>query len=788
MDVSEISKKYNVDKIVAEILIKRGIDTEDKLKVFLNPNDSCFHDPFLLKNMDLLVKRVKRAIEKKEKVLIFGDYDVDGVSASAILIKYFASIGFYVDYFLPNRYIDGYGLTIDTLNIVKSKYAPNLIITVDCGISCFEEVEYAKKIGIEIIVTDHHDIPSIIPDTIVVNPKLDGQDYPFKYLCGTGVAFKIVQALAGLNEAKKYLGIASIATIADIVPLLDENRAIVKLGMKDFENNLPLGIKMLFRDLGLPFSASSTDIAFKLAPKINAAGRMGDASVALMLYIKNDKIQLKNTIESITNMNAERQSLCGKVYDDAIAKLGKINISNYNSVILSSPDWDSGILGIVAARIANEFNRPTILFSEVDGLLKGSARSVNDIDIYAAISSLGEDVLETFGGHKMAAGLTIKKENFNKFLTKLNNYLSANYTPKDFLPATYYDVNLRASEINIGLLDSLEVLEPCGCENPKPVFNVKLDENSSFSAMPKHSTHVTMTSHGISIIAFNAYKYLPILRQTSDVQVQVELQKSEYHGQKMVKGITKNISTGIISKLHDDEFLRGIYLKQLYYNFEKHRKFYVYNSDELKGFLKQAEKELFGWLFVCNSFESYKEFCSLNLSPNIQHYMFEIIQKSGINSVVVSPIDTKNFGAYKKIVFLDMVLNEGYLGFVNSNTNALLYLPNSKNVDSKLFTNISLERGIFGKVFKLISEFASKQLSFLNEIDLYKHISLQDKKLKFSQFIFCLYVFIELNIFELVPELGFLSIKENKKVVSSLNASKFYNRVNFIKKTIQEKK
>ena len=183
-----------------------------------------------------------------------------------------------------------------------------------------------------------------------------------------------------------------------------------------------------------------------------------------------------------------------------------------------------------------------------------------------------------------------------------------------------------------------------------------------------------------------------------------------------------------------------------------------------------------------------KEFCSLNLSPNIQHYMFEIIQKSGINSVVVSPIDTKNFGAYKKIVFLDMVLNEGYLGFVNSNTNALLYLPNSKNVDSKLFTNISLERGIFGKVFKLISEFASKQLSFLNEIDLYKHISLQEKKLKFSQFIFCLYVFIELNIFELVPELGFLSIKENKKVVSSLNASKFYNRVNFIKKTIQEKK
>ena len=206
-------------RLVVDLLAKRGFESEEEVDKFLNTSEKDFYDPFLLRGMDKLVKRIKKAIEKNEKVLIFGDYDVDGVSASAILIKYFASIQFYVDYFLPNRYIDGYGLTKESINFVKEKFNPSLIITVDCGISCYEEVEYAKTIGIDIVVTDHHDIPDVIPDTIVVNPKLDGQSYPFKYLCGTGVAFKVVQALSGLEVAKNYLGICAIATIADIVPL-----------------------------------------------------------------------------------------------------------------------------------------------------------------------------------------------------------------------------------------------------------------------------------------------------------------------------------------------------------------------------------------------------------------------------------------------------------------------------------------------------------------------------------------------------------------------------------------
>ena len=411
---NNLAKKLNLNNAVIDILVARNYDTEEKINAFLNPSEKDFHDPFLLKDMDKAVSRINKALEQNERVLIFGDYDVDGVSASAILIKYFASRDFFVDYYLPNRYIDGYGLTCEVIDKVKEKYNPSLIITVDCGISCYKEVDYAKSLGIDIVVTDHHDIPEILPNTITINAKLPDQKYPFSQLCGTGVAFKLVQALSGLEEAKKYLGICAVATIADIVPLVDENRAIVTLGLKDLENNLPQGLKMLIKDNKLNFNLTASDIAFRLSPKINAAGRMGDPTVALRLYIKEDKKVLAKTIETLNEQNQTRQALCNKVYDDAIKMIEKINISKYKAIVLYSKNWDSGILGIVSAKIASEFNKPTILFSEVGDELKGSARSINDINICETIANIKE-VVEAFGGHKMAVGLEIEEDFFDDF-------------------------------------------------------------------------------------------------------------------------------------------------------------------------------------------------------------------------------------------------------------------------------------------------------------------------------------------------------------------------------------
>ena len=787
MNVEEISKKYNISPIVCELLSSRKIESEDELKKFLKPDDSCFHDPFKLKNMDKLVKRIRQAMSKKEKVLIFGDYDVDGVSATAILVKYFMSKDFYVDYYLPNRYIDGYGLTIDTVKMIKERFSPDLIITVDCGISCAKEVDFARTLGIEIAVTDHHDIPEVIPSGIVVNAKLDGQEYPFKYLCGTGLAFKIVQALEGLSVAKEYLGIASIATIADIVPLLDENRAIVKIGMRDYENNLPLGVKMLFEQNKLPMDASSTDIAFRLAPKINAAGRMGDASVALNLYIKTDKILLKNTIDKLEEMNVERQALCSKVYDDAISRLENINISNYNAIVFSSPNWDSGILGIVSAKLANEFNRPTVLFSEVDGLLKGSARSVADIDIYSAISSQKE-VLETFGGHKMAAGLTIKKSNFNNFLTNLNAYLSQNYSPKDFVLPKNYDRELELSQIDLKLVDDLEILEPCGCENPKPVFDILLPESTSISTMPKHPTHITINAENLSIIAFNSYKYLSLLRTTQNRHIQIELQENSFKGKRSVKGIAKGILTGEIVKAQDGDLLRGIYLKQLFFREDKY-KATLYFKKNLENFVKQAKEDYFGWLFVCSTFESYNNFCKM-LDYKMAHYMFEIISNSGLNAVVLSPNSFKNFGSYKNIIFVDAILDKGYLSEVGKHTNARLFVPRDVRADMKIAEGLKFDRQTFAECFRELSVFSSRQLNFNNDYELYKQLFVnkgtKQKTIPFKQFVFCLSVFIDLGIFEIVGDFDSFVLKENKKIFKSLDSSAIYKKVEFVQKTSQK--
>ena len=779
----KIAKKYNISPMVVDLLSVRGFDTVDKVDNFLNPTEENFYDPFLLKNMDKLVKRVNKAIDNKEKVLIFGDYDVDGVSASAILIKYFSSIQFYVDYFLPNRYVDGYGLTKESILLIKEKYNPSLIITVDCGISCFEEVEYAKTLGIDIIVTDHHDIPEVIPNGIVVNPKLENQKYPYKFLCGTGVAFKVVQALSGLENAKKYLGICAIATIADIVPLLDENRAIVKFGMADFEKNLPLGIKMLMQDNKLDCSLSATDIAFKLSPKINAAGRMGDAAVALKLYIKDDKILLKNTIENLNNLNLERQALCNKVYDDVIEKLSKINIANYNSIVLYSKKWDSGILGIVSAKIANEFNRPTILLSEVGDELKGSARSVNDIDIFSAISSLKE-VLEAFGGHKMAAGLTIKTKNFKNFITSLNMYLSKHYTPKDFMPYSNYDLDIKCEQITAKFINDLNLLEPCGCGNPKPVFNVVLENSATAVPMAKHPNHLNISNKNLNIVAFNSYKYLPLLKNSSFKQIQMEFQLSKYKNKTFLKGIAKNINTGKIERPKNKEIILGEYLKQVYFSDNGKKRCESFDKKLLSKLVEEAKEELFGTLFVCSTYESYQEFLSLiGEDKNFQHYFFEVISNSGINSVIIAPTNFSNFGAYKKIIFLDPVLSKGYVNNIAKVTNAKLFIPSYKKVDSEIFKGLLTDRTLFGKYFKLLSNFAATQASFYNEVDLFKKLSTMDKKLNFKQFVFCLYTFIELNIFELENELETMTLKENKKVISSLTNSNFYNQVSLILKT-----
>ena len=374
--IKHISQKFSVTEPVAELLLLRGFNQDEQINTFLNPSLNDLHDPFLLDDMRAVVDKLKYYINNKKKILVFGDYDVDGISASYILLDYFKSKGVNVDVFLPNRYIDGYGLTIDAIDKICSGFAPDLIITVDCGISCWKEVEYIKQKNVDVIITDHHDCPEKLPDCLVIDAKKPNQKYPFKELCGTGVAFKLVEAMENREYAKKYLPVTAIATVADIVPLLDENRAIVKYGLERPMNEFPLGIVMLAKELKLSKQITSQEVSFKLAPKINAAGRMGDAMHSLKLYLEKDRTVLQKLITQLLEYNTERQDICNLVYADCVAELKKINLANYKVIVLAKDNWNIGILGIVAARIAEEYKRPTFLLGAEGNLLKGSCRSV----------------------------------------------------------------------------------------------------------------------------------------------------------------------------------------------------------------------------------------------------------------------------------------------------------------------------------------------------------------------------------------------------------------------------
>lgn len=789
MDIEEeknkLAKYYNINRHVIDILFNRGYDTKEKIDKFLNPSIKDIHDPFLLKDMDRAVARIKKAIDKKEKVLVFGDYDVDGVSASSILIKYFASKDFFVDYYLPNRYIDGYGLTCEVIDKIKDKYNPSLIITVDCGISCYKEVEYAKSIGIEIIVTDHHDIPEILPDTIVVNAKLPNQKYPFSQLCGTGVAFKLVQAMSGLNEAKKYLGICAVATIADIVPLVDENRAIVTLGLKDLENNLPLGIKMLIKDNKLSYNLTASDIAFRLSPKINAAGRMGDPTVALRLYIKEDKKVLTKTIETLNEQNQERQSLCNIVYEDAIKMIHKINFSKYRAIVLYSKNWDSGILGIVSAKIASEFNKPTILFSEVGDELKGSARSINDIDICNTIANIKE-VVEAFGGHKMAAGLTIKTKQYNNFIRSLNESLEKNYKPEDFLSRKEFDFELDPSEITEKFVKDLDVLEPCGCGNPKPIFMISFDK-VNVSTMGNYPNHLNISAKNFNIVAFNSAEYTTLLKNTTKQSITVELQLSEFKGRKYLKGIAKHIYTDKITKPKNNDVLYGEYILELNENETQEKYYSEYTKNYLQKLVQEADKEKIGTLFVASTYESYTQFVEQFPDLKLNHNLFEITRCDAENSIILAPIYYDNFNLFSKVVYLDPILDKKYLNMLATKTFAKIYYPQYKKVNSTIFKGLSCERQVFGTYYKLISDLTKKLISFENRLDIFRHIKLLNpglKKLSYRQFVFCLYTFIELKIFSIKQDGEYITLSEDSKVFSNLSNSKFYNTISLILATL----
>lgn len=775
--VTQMAKKYLIDERVVRLLFARKINTEKALKEYLNPNISQLHSPFLFENMALVVEKINKHIASNSKILIYGDYDVDGITATATLYDYLKKRGVNVSYFLPNRYIDGYGLNIETLDKVLEKDIPDLIITVDCGITAKNEVEYVKSKNIDIIITDHHESDGSLPDCLIINPKISNS-YPFKCLCGAGVALKLVQALGGNDSIMPYLATTAIATISDIVELIGENRAIVTVGLNNI-NTLPKGLIKLLHECGVDRKPKANEIAFKLAPKINASGRMGDAELSLKLYLETKPNEINKICKTILEYNTKRQQLCNKIYNDVKEYLNKNDIYSMKAIIYKSSEWEAGLLGIVCAKISDEYNRPTCLFSDNNGILTGSCRSVNGVNVHSLMCSMS-DILEKFGGHTMAAGLTLKIEYYDEFCKKFNEYVDKNLIKEEFLPTKSYDLEISAQEVSVSLIESVDRMEPCGHENNRPIFKLSIS-NADVTPMKLHPEHLTIKYGNLSLLAFNMASMEYILSSDTKCDILTDLNIETFRNTTKITGIVKSIDYEDIYRPKDMDIISFNYIKQLAYNDDEQYNFVNYTRENLIRILLDMDKSVYGTLIIASDYNSYLNFKSIYDNLNIyRNRLFEVEDESGINTILLAPKNFNHFNSFKRIIFIDPILHAGYISALNKTTKAIIYLPHKMHFSYSIFKNLSVNRNVFAEYFKLCKFAYDNNINANSSYQFFTKIcnSCMRKNMSYLQFMVCLTTFKELNIIETQNDCRITKIYTDKKM---LNASAFYNKLNLIK-------
>ena len=484
--VKEICEKYNLNEVIGKIIVNRKVVNDDDVRIFITPTRDDFHDPFLFKDMDIAVNRIIKAIDNKENILIYGDYDADGITSTTVLKKYLQERGGLVNTYIPNRLDEGYGLNKEAIKKIKDMRT-DLVITVDCGISGIDEVEYAKELGLEVIVTDHHEVGDVLPNALaVIDAKRKDNTYPFNMLAGVGVVFKLIQAISiKLNlkaeEYLKYLDLVCVGTISDIVPLEGENRTIAKLGLMLIRVTKNLGLRELIKSSGYKEIDSNT-ISFGVAPRINACGRMGHEDEALNLFLAETKEEAIKITKKLNDYNVLRQTTEKAIYEDAISKIEEENIENKNSIVVGGYNWHHGVIGIVSSKVTEKYYKPSILLCFEDDLAKGSGRSIQGFDLHDALTKCG-DLLDKYGGHAMAVGLTLKKEHFEEFKARFEE-VAKKANIKEMIPTLYIDEEVKLKDINMDLVKSLSILEPFGEANKVPLFlirNLKIDSIRALS-------------------------------------------------------------------------------------------------------------------------------------------------------------------------------------------------------------------------------------------------------------------------------------------------------------------
>jgi len=476
-DIERLAGELGVPRVLSHILLKRGVDDFDKAQTYFRPDLSKLYDPYLMKDMDIAVERLNKALSEGEKMLVFGDYDVDGVSSCSLVYLVLAKlVGSKASYYIPDRITEGYGLSKQSIDKAREDNI-SLIITVDCGVTAIEEVKYANERGVDVIVCDHHESGDELPPAVaVLDPKRKDCPYPFKELAGVGVAFKFMQGLfeqLGMNKSEldEYLDLVAIGSSADIVPLIDENRILVRHGLDMINYNPRYGVKALLESTGLDKRDITVGlIVFVIAPRINAVGRMGDAGRAVKLLVARSLQQGRVAAKELERENKLRRTVDENTFKEAVEIVeSKLQPDDDSCIVLYKKDWHPGVIGIVASRIVEKYYRPAIMISVVNGIGKGSARSIQGFNIYEAIKSCDE-YLEAFGGHKYAAGLTIKEENIPAFIEKFKIAAENTLPESDLVPTVRVDCEVALNDFDERLMRLLKLMGPFGPKNLRPVF------------------------------------------------------------------------------------------------------------------------------------------------------------------------------------------------------------------------------------------------------------------------------------------------------------------------------
>jgi len=499
----QLSQALNISRITSQLLVNRGILDAMEAKSFMNSSFSACHDPFLLKDMHKAVSRIKKAIEDKETILVYGDYDVDGITSVTVLYSALKNLGAVVDTYIPNRVEEGYGLNLTAIKKAH-KNGYGLIITVDCGITSFKEVEYAESMGIDVIVTDHHEVlESRVPEAYaVINALQEDCKYPFKHLAGVGIAYKLVKALYDTTDflAEDFLDLVSLGTVADIAPLIGENRIMAKCGLDEMNKRDRIGLSALMDVGGLSDKEIiSGHIGFILGPRINAMGRIGSAQTSLDLLLSSDKEEAKRLAKMLDTENRNRQKIEARITEDALAKVEReVNFKHHKVIVVASENWHPGVIGIVASRIADRFYRPAIVIS-LDGKYgKGSGRSIDGFHLFEYLLR-SKDTLMSFGGHEAACGVTVDKDRINEFRDKINEEAAKDVDEAIFSPKLDIDMDVPLGSLSESVIGELESLAPFGPDNSKPVLSsTKLMVKDGPRQIGKNGFKIWVTDNNIT--------------------------------------------------------------------------------------------------------------------------------------------------------------------------------------------------------------------------------------------------------------------------------------------------